>query len=120
MKCRPAAFSCVNDVRNVYGFQEDPLPTSKRTHHKIILHQNFVCFFQLKSYVQLILSTLIHWQSEQHVLIDLPSNYVINSISGGRDNKVSIAVRTDWMVRGSTIDGHRRFSLLHTHPDGSW
>jgi len=119
-KCRSAAFSCVNDVSNVYSFQEDPLPTSKRTHHKIILHQNSVCFFQLKSHVQLILSTLIHRQSEQHVLIDLPPNYAINSISGGRDNVVGIAARTGWMVRGSTIHGHRRFSLLHTHPEGSW
>lgn len=48
-KCRWAAFSCVNDVSNVYSIQEDPLPTSKRTHSKIILHQNSLCFFQLKS-----------------------------------------------------------------------
>jgi len=119
-KCRSAAFSCVNDVSDVYIIQEDPLPTSKRTHYKIILHQNSVCFFLLKSNVQMILSTIIHRQFEQHVLIDLQPNYVTNSISGGRDNAVSIAVRTGWTVRGSNIDGHTRFSLLHTRPEGSW
>ena len=118
--CRSAAFSCVKDVSNVYSIQEDPIPTSKRTHYKIILHQNSVCFFQLNSYVQLILSTLIHRQHKQHVLVDLPPNYVINSISGGRYNVVSIAARTGWTVRGSNIDGNRRFSLLYTRPERSW
>jgi len=117
-KCRSAAFSCVNEVSNVYSIQEDPLPTSKRTHYKIILYQNSVCLFQLKSYVQLNLSNLTHRQSEQHtcILIDLPPNYVINSISGGRDNVLSIAARTGWTVQGSNIDMYRRLSLLHTRP----
>ena len=39
-KCRSAAFSCANDVNNVYSIQEGPLPSSKRTHIKIIRHQN--------------------------------------------------------------------------------